>query len=321
MRKRFGNLDSVGAGKASKDQFDRWREDRLRKFNKEYGETVPNVTPDLPFLQNNRSEPSLTWIGHSTFLIQMGGLNIVTDPVWARRMAFRSRMAPPGIELSDMPPVDLVLISHSHYDHMHISSLRRLCGPKKMFVPAGLKQMLTRRGFQQIEEFHWWEDISVNGVKITFVPAQHWTRRHLWDMNSSHWGGWVLEADHGPSVYFAGDSGYFRGFKEIGRKFDIDVALLPIGAYDPEWFMASQHINPEEALKAYLDVGASTFVPMHYGAFKLSDDTPSEALERLEKERDRLGIPEEKIIRLQHGETMRFYCLTPELNEKDGSDS
>ena len=141
LRRRFGNLDSVGAGKASKDQFDRWREDRFRKLrNKGYGECVPSVAPDLRFLQHNRSEPSITWIGHSTFLIQMAGLNIVTDPVWARRMAFQKRLSPPGIELSDMPSVDVVLISHAHYDHLHVSSLRRLRGPKKMIVPVGSEE-------------------------------------------------------------------------------------------------------------------------------------------------------------------------------------
>ncbi|TFE29373.1 MBL fold metallo-hydrolase [Cohnella luojiensis] len=323
LRRRFGNLDSVGAGKASKDQFDRWREDRFRKLrNKGYGECVPSVAPDLRFLQHNRSEPSITWIGHSTFLIQMAGLNIVTDPVWARRMAFQKRLAPPGIELSDMPSVDVVLISHAHYDHLHVGSLRRLRGPKKMIVPAGLRKKLMVRGFLQSKELHWWEDISFHGVKFTFVPAQHWTRRNPWDMNTSHWGGWVLQIDHGPTIYFAGDSGYFRGFNEIGRKFDIDVALLPIGAYDPEWFMASQHVSPEEALQAFLDVRAKYFVPMHYGAFKLSDDTPAEALQRLETARVKLGIPQEKLLLLQHGETMRFEnSHTETLKAKDGLDS
>jgi L-ascorbate metabolism protein UlaG (beta-lactamase superfamily) len=310
LRRRFGNLDSVGAGKASMDQFDRWREDRFRKLRrKEYGECVPSVAPDLRFLQHNRSEPSITWIGHSTFLIQMAGLNIVTDPVWARRMAFQKRLVPPGIELSDMPSVDVVLISHAHYDHLHVASLRKLRGPKKMIVPAGLRKKLMLRGFLQSQELHWWEDTTFHSVKFSFVPAQHWTRRNPWDMNTSHWGGWVLQIDHGPTIYFAGDSGYFRGFSEIGRRFDIDVALLPIGAYDPEWFMASQHVSPEEALQAFLDVKAKYFVPMHYGAFKLSDDTPAEALQRLEAARARLGIPEEKLLLLQHGETMRFESI------------
>lgn len=322
LRRRFGNLDSVGAGKASLAQFDRWRENRIRKLRDKrgYENCVPGVQPDLRFLQHNRNEPSVTWIGHSTFLIQMAGLNIVTDPVWARRMAFQKRLAPPGVQLSDMPSVDVVLISHAHYDHLHVSSLRRLRGPKKMIVPAGLRRKLLLKGFLQAQELHWWEDTAFHGVKFTFVPAQHWTRRNPWDMNTSHWGGWVIEIDRGPTIYFAGDSGYFRGFSEIGRRFDIDVALLPIGAYDPEWFMSSQHVSPEEALQAFIDLKAKYFVPMHYGSFKLSDDTPEDALQRLETGRSELGIPKEKLLLLHHGETLRFTSVNSD-QVKDGSDS
>jgi L-ascorbate metabolism protein UlaG (beta-lactamase superfamily) len=283
---------------------------------------VPNTDPDLRFLHHNRSEPSITWIGHSTFFIQIGGLNIVTDPVWARRMALQKRLSPPGVELSDMPSVDIVLVSHSHYDHLHVPSLRRLRGPKRLLVPAGLRTKLLLKGFRNIEEFNWWDCRTNHGVKFTFVPAQHWTRRNPWDMNDSHWGGWVIEATNGPTIYFAGDSGYFRGFRDIGRKFDIDVAMMPIGAYDPEWFMSPQHVTPEEALQAFLDVRADYFVPMHYGAFKLADDTPKEALDRLESARSRLCIPDDKLYLLQHGETMRFRHHTTEIQEtKDGSDS
>jgi len=308
MRKhRYVNMDSASANSAVRRQLFRWGQDRLQHFLKrDYSECVPNVIPDLRFLHHNRSEPSITWIGHSTFLIQMCGLNIVTDPVWARRMALHKRLAPPGVELSDMPPVDVVLVSHSHYDHLHLASLRKLKGTKRLLVPAGLRSKMLVKGFRLVEELNWWEEATLHGVKFTFVPAQHWTRRTLWDTNHSHWGGWVLESDAGPTVYFAGDSGYFRGFAEIGRRFKIDVALMPIGAYEPEWFMAPQHVSPEESLKAYMDLAADYFVPMHYGSFKLADDTPKDALSRLEAERLRLKIPEEKIIMLQHGETIRF---------------
>ncbi|WEK54894.1 MAG: MBL fold metallo-hydrolase [Candidatus Cohnella colombiensis] len=322
MPRRFGNLDSALAGKPSKAQFDRWRQDRFRKLkNKGYSEGVPNVAPDLRFLQQNRKESSITWIGHSTFLIQMAGLNIVTDPVWARRMAFRKRLRPPGIELHDMPSTDVVLISHSHYDHLHVSSLRRLRGAKKLIVPSGLRKKLMTRGFLRVEELQWWEQTIYHGVKITFVPAQHWTRRNPWDMNTSHWGGWVLEYDQGPTIYFAGDSGYFKGFKDIGRRFKIDIALMPIGAYDPEWFMSSHHVSPEEAIQAFIDVGAKFFIPMHYGAFKLADDTPSDALQRLEQARIKLDIAPERLYLLKHGETMRFNYKGIQNDTKDGLDS
>lgn len=306
---RFGNMDAAPVNSAPFRQVGRWSQERLSRLiltDRDYSRTVPNVKPDLNFLQNNRSEPSITWIGHSTFLIQLCGLNIITDPVWAKRMAFHKRLAPPGIEISDMPPVDIVLISHSHYDHLHMSSLRRLTGSKKMLVPAGLRQKLALRGFRDTIELHWWEEETVRSVKFTFVPAQHWTRRNPWDKNLSHWGGWVMQPDSGPTIYFAGDSGYFRGFEEIGRRFDIDVALMPIGAYDPEWFMSAQHVSPDEALQAFLDLKAKYFVPMHYGTFKLADDTPQEALDRLEAARKRLMIPEKQLFLLCHGETMRF---------------
>jgi len=323
-------------------QFKRWRQERTRKMKlKDYSFTVPNTTPDLTYLDHNHKEPSITWIGHSTFLLQHSGLNIVTDPVWSGKMAMNKRMAPPGIPLIDMPEVDIVLISHSHYDHLNISSLRRLKGSKMVLVPSGLKSKLQLKGFLRVKEFHWWESITIKDVKFTFVPSQHSTRRTPWDMNRSHWGGWIIEpVDHEedesrsegqdgellaepsgepqldlnslpvcgecPTIYFAGDSGYFNGFKEIGRRFAIDVALMPIGAYEPEWFMSPQHVSPEQALQAFVDTGARWFVPMHYGCFKLADDTPREALDRLEKGRCSQNIESGRVVILSHGQTWRL---------------
>lgn len=336
MRKsRFSNLDFVYTEKTM-SHFKRWRQERLRKLReKDYSYLVPNVQPDLTYLHHNRTEPTMTWIGHSTFLLQHSGLNIVTDPVWAQQMGFQRRLTPPGIRIEDMPPIDVVLVSHSHYDHLSITSLRRLQGTKQLLVPAGLKSKLNLKGFMRVKELHWWESITVQGVRFTFVPSQHWARRTPWDMNRSHWGGWVIEpaetADSGaasplssleasdqpdytarpvvsaaPTVYFAGDSGYFRGFADIGKRFAIDVAMLPIGAYEPEWFMGPQHVSPEEALQAYLDTEAGWFVPMHYGAFKLADDTPKEALDRLESGREKLGIAPEKLVMLALGECWKL---------------
>lgn len=343
--RRFENQDQVEQHNSYK-QLKRWRKERIRKLKlKDYSYKVPNVEPDLPFLKHNREIPAITWIGHSTFFIQIGGLNVITDPVWAGQMAFQKRLAPPGIPIEEMPPIDIVLISHSHYDHLNIASLKRLKGEKLLLVPAGLSTKLRLKGFSQVKELNWWESVREKGVSFTFVPSQHWTRRNPWDTNSSHWGGWVIEqADKqaeaisvsrkeaaassdksgeyafdrvndasarplvsaSPTVYFAGDSGYFGGFKEIGSRFDIDVALMPIGAYEPEWFMGPQHVTPEEALQAFEDVGARWFVPMHYGAFKLADDTPLEALERLEAERVRRRLSGDRVIVLPHGETWRL---------------
>lgn len=327
--KRFVNLNPIEQHNSFK-QFKRWRQERIRRLKmKDYSFAVPNVEPDIAYLQNNRKRPSITWVGHSTFLIQLEGLNIITDPVWSGQMAFQKRLAPPGIPIDDVPPIDVVLISHSHYDHLNINSLRKLAGTKQLLVPAGLSTKLRMKGFTRIKELHWWESTYIQGVQFTFVPSQHWTRRNPWDMNSSHWGGWVIEPSASrsgrvedqpavepwaersivsaePTIYFAGDSGYFQGFKEIGRRFPIDVALMPIGAYEPEWFMGPSHMTPEQAIQAFEDTGAKWFVPMHYGAFKLADDTPREALDRLETERCNRCIEDERIIVLPHGETWRL---------------
>lgn len=304
---RYNNMDNVGTDKTLK-QFKQWREER-RKKRKDYSYIIPNSPPLLEYLLENRSETSTTWIGHSTFLIQYEGLNIVTDPVWASRMGFQRRLGSPGIPIEKVPRIDIILISHSHYDHMHISSIRRLYGTDTtLIVPMGLRRKLERKGFRRIHELSWWEHLSIGNVKISFVPTQHWTRRTLFDTNTSHWGGYVLESVEGEEqvIYFAGDSGYFKGFTDIGERYDIDIALLPIGAYEPEWFMTSQHTTPEEALQAFIDVKAKLMIPMHYGTFRLADDTAREALDRLEEERKRLGIPEEAISILLHGETLRF---------------
>ncbi|WP_019637583.1 MBL fold metallo-hydrolase [Paenibacillus fonticola] len=310
-RTRYTNIDNVNTDRTLK-QFRQWREERRRK-KKDYSYIIPNSPPQLDYLQENRTETSVTWIGHATFLIQYGGLNFVTDPVWASRMGFQRRIGTPGIPIGDIPEVDVILLSHSHYDHMHISSIRKLYGANTtIIVPVGLARKLRRKGFKRVMELSWWEHLEMGRVKISFVPTQHWTRRTLFDMNTSHWGGYVLELAHTNEgeqehvVYFAGDSGYFRGFEEIGKRYKIDIALMPIGAYEPEWFMTSQHTTPEEALQAFLDVKAKLMIPMHYGTFRLADDTAREALDRLEEDRKRRGIAESAIKILLHGETLRY---------------
>lgn len=370
-------------------QLRKWQKERRAK-RKDLSYQIPQASHDLDYLHRNRKEMSITWIGHATFLIQMGGLNIITDPVWANRMGFAKRLAPPGLDISQLPDIDVVLISHGHYDHLDFPSLRRLPGAPAIYVPAGLRNKLRRKGYREVEELSWWQDISRDGVTFTFVPAQHWTRRTLMDTNTSHWGGWVISAwgtdragekttsvgrEASPAVgdacaqgqeasrevgeacaqdresslgveeacvqgresslgveeacaksreespvagkaatlgrtspqvvYFAGDSGYFRGFREIGRRFNIDYALLPIGAYEPEWFMSTQHVTPEEAVQALEDCGGQVMVPMHYGAFRLADDTPKEALDRLHAEWQRRALPPERLRCLRHGETLR----------------
>ncbi|WP_018132325.1 MBL fold metallo-hydrolase [Effusibacillus pohliae] len=303
-KRRYENLDQAKTT-GSFREFVKWQQERRRKV-KDLSYVVPQADRvDIEFLRANRTETTITWIGHATFLIQLSGLNILTDPVWANRMGFEKRLAPPGLALTELPAIDAVLISHSHYDHLHFRSLRRLKGSPLHMVPAGLRSLFRKKRLPRTEEFGWWESRKIGRVEFHFVPAQHWSKRTLWDTNRSHWGGWVVTNGR-ETVYFAGDSGYFRGFHEIGRRFAVDAALLPIGAYEPEWFMSPQHVTPEEAVQAYLDVGADTFVPMHYGAFRLADDTPREALDRLQAEWARRGLPSSRLRILKHGETIRL---------------
>ncbi|OKP67917.1 MBL fold metallo-hydrolase [Paenibacillus sp. P3E] len=316
-RLRYNNIDNVSTDKTLK-QLRQWREERRMK-KKDYSYKVPNHPPKLDYLIKNRLDTTITWIGHSTFLLQYEGMNIITDPVWAQRLGFEKRICQPGIPLSGIPPVDLILISHSHYDHLHLASIRKLYrAGTTLVVPVGLKRKMVRKGFANCLEMQWWEELTLGAVKLTFVPTQHWTRRTPFDTNTSHWGGFVLQpAEPGkhprgdgaahelpPNLYFAGDSGFFPGFKEIGSRFKLHVALMPIGAYEPEWFMSSQHVTPEEAIQAFMDVGAELMVPMHFGTFRLADDTAREALDRMEQARLAHGIDGKRIRTLAYGETL-----------------
>lgn len=301
MAKIYTNADG-SANLKSFAELRRWQKERRTK-KKDLSFRLPRVRPDAAFLAANRTEATVTFVGHATFLIQLGGLNIVTDPVWASRMGFAPRLSPPGIAMDELPPIDVVLLSHAHYDHLHLGSLRRLPGEFLCLVPEGLARWFRRRGFTRVRELSWWSETEVAGVTFAFVPARHWTRRTPWDTNTSHWGGWVMRHG-GDTLYFAGDSGYDTVFRDIGERYgDIRAALLPIGAYEPEWFMGGSHMTPEEAVQTFEDVGGDIFIPMHYDTFRLADDTPKEALDRLEAEWTRRGLPREKLWTLAHGET------------------
>ena len=299
--KRFVNADG-SANTKTFAELRQWQRERRSK-KKDLSYRLPRVEPELDWLRANRTEPSVTFIGHSTFLVQLGGLNIVTDPVWANVMGLQRRLSPPGIAIGDLPPIDVVLLSHAHYDHLDLGSLRRLPGEFIALVPEGLDGWFRRKGFPRVRALSWWEETTVGGVEFAFVPAKHWTRRTPWDTNTSHWGGWVVRQG-GDTLYFAGDSGYDAGLRAVGERYgNIRVALLPIGAYEPEWFMRDSHMSPEEAVQTFLDVGAAFFVPMHYGAFRLADDTPNEALERLNAEWDRRGLPVTQLWVMPLGKT------------------
>lgn len=302
MKKRYENLDNVAVTSSFKDLW-KWQKER-RKNQKDLTKQIAiSENKQIVELNQNRSRISITWIGHSTFLIQLNGVNILTDPVWAKWQGVQKRLTKPGLEINELPEIDVVVISHGHYDHLDFASIRRLKGKPTYYVPHGLKKAFEKRGYHDTYEANWWEEFNQAEVKITFVPAQHWTRRTLFDTNTSHWGGWIFEFED-TSVYFVGDTGYFSGFKEIGKRFSLQYVLMPIGAYEPEWFMSPSHINPEDAIKAFQELSGQYFIPMHYGAYRLADDTGPEALERLYQEWERLNIPGEQLKVLKIGETL-----------------
>ncbi len=265
---------------------------------------VPVATPDVARLARPpaEGEPArLTWLGHASFLVQLDGVSLLVDPVLGPRLfGGIPRNTPPGVPLGALPPVDRVLVSHSHYDHLDLPTIRAVGAP--VVAGLGLASWFARRGVAA-SELGWWRTTRIGPVTVTFVPAQHWSRRTLRDTNETLWGGFVIEGS-AATLYHAGDSAYFGGFREIGRRFELDAALLPIGAYDPGWFMLRQHMDPEQALQAFEDLGARTFVAMHWGTFKLADEPLDEPPVRVERERVRRGLPGDRVRVLAVGETL-----------------
>ncbi|HEU0089296.1 MAG TPA: MBL fold metallo-hydrolase [Pseudonocardiaceae bacterium] len=223
----------------------------------------------------------LAWLGHASFLIRLGGCTVAVDPVLSERiLGAGQRLTPPGLDR--LPPLDLLLISHNHYDHLDAPTLRGLPRATRVIAPGGLGRWFRRRGFTDVTELDWWEAVDLDGaLQVTFVPAHHWSRRGLLDRCASLWGGWILTAAGGLRLYHAGDSGYGPRFAEIGSRYPgIDVAMLPVGAYAPRWFMHPVHTDPAEAVQAAQDVGARVMVPMHWGTFQLSREPVLEPIER-----------------------------------------
>lgn len=215
---------------------------------------------------------SATWIGHATFLLRVGGLTVLTDPVFSDSLpGVGRRLTPPGLSWAQLPRLDAVLLSHDHYDHLDAPTIRRLPRDIPVLVPAATARWFARLGFSAITELDWWESAELGGVRFDFVPAHHWSRRGPFDSCRRLWGGWVLTAPDGTRLYHAGDSGYGRFFAEIGQRYPgIDLAMLPVGAYEPRWFMRKVHTDPDEAVRAAGDLGAARMALMHWGTFVLS---------------------------------------------------
>ena len=232
------------------------------------GESRRPVFPKL-----RHGQVAITWIGHASFLIQFTDLNVLVDPNFANWLFLMKRLKRAGLKLRDLPPIDVVLLTHAHFDHFHKPTLRKLPATKIGVMPWGVGDLALNLGFARIVELDWWESFSQGDWKVTFTPSKHWGARTLHDHHRGY-GGFVLE-HQGRRIYHCGDSAYFEGFSEIGRKLHPEIALLPIGAYHPETFR-QVHMGPDEAVKAFKDLKAKILVPMHYGTFKLSFESLDE---------------------------------------------
>ncbi len=235
----------------------------------------------------------ITWIGHASFFLQFAGHSVIVDPNWAKWHGPVRRQRQPGLSLRAVPEVDLVLVTHAHFDHLHKPSLRILKAREGIVVPRGSGSLVRRLGFHTTHEMKIWDRLDFGELEIIHTPCHHWGARFIHDTHRDY-GGYIVRAG-GKSVFHCGDSAYFDGFTDIGKRFEIDIALMPIGAYESP-SGRDVHMNPEEAMRAFADLGAKVIIPMHYGTFPLGNEPHHEPVERLLMEADRLGISDRVLI-------------------------
>jgi L-ascorbate metabolism protein UlaG (beta-lactamase superfamily) len=237
---------------------------------------------DVEAVHSVDSTPRLTWIGHASFLGAIGGRHFLIDPVFSSHAGvWYQRFDKPGLSQADLPPLAAVMVTHNHYDHLDSAAIRRLPEDVAVIVPAGMGRWCRRRNCRRVIELGWWESVDVDGLGITLVPSCHWSRRGIFDTNRALWGGFVV-GDGSTRVYHPGDTAWFDGFREIGQRFPgLSAAMLPIGGYDPAWFMEHYHLSPEQAGRAFLELKARCFVPMHWGSFRLTDEPLCEPADRI----------------------------------------
>ena len=272
--------------------------------------TFPVVPNDGAALRANTGTPAVTWVGHATLLVQIDGVNVLTDPQWSLRaspfsFAGPKRVTPPALAFEHLPPVHVVVISHDHYDHLDVDTVKRLAATHRphFLVPLGMKAWFTDLGITDVEELDWWDARTVRGLTFTCVPAQHFAQRSLWDMNRRLWSGWTI-AGRQRRLFFAGDTGYFDGFKEIGARLGpFDLAAIPIGAYLPPVIMKAVHTDPRQALDAFADVKARAMLPIHWGTFDLAEEPLAEPPQLLESHARARGLGPDRVWILKHGET------------------
>ena len=255
----------------------------------------------VAFPKLKEGQVALTWIGHASFLVQFTDLNVLIDPNFANWLFLLKRIKRSGLRIEDLPPIDLVLLTHAHFDHFHKPTLRRLPHPKIGIMPWGVSDLAKHLGFGRVVELEWWESFSHRDWKVTLTPSKHWGARVLRDHHRGY-GGFVLE-HQGRRIYHAGDSAYFEGFKEIGKVCRPQIALLPIGAYHPATFRHG-HMGPDDAIKVFRDLRAKWLVPMHFGSFRLAfeemDEPPRWLLELAQEQglTNRIKFLEEGVPRV-----------------------
>jgi L-ascorbate metabolism protein UlaG (beta-lactamase superfamily) len=298
---RYTNLDGSTPDKGLGDLL-KWR----------FGSRPPRVPCATPRRDNDGTglasrDPHLTWIGHATFVMRLGGKLVATDPVWSTRVGPVRRNVAPGVALDDVPPLDVVTVSHSHYDHMDVATLQRIAArsPQAVFVvPKDNAEVLAKGGIGNVVELGWWESHRVGDLVVTLVPAQHWSMRWPWDRNMRLWGGFVYSSPEG-AAYHAGDTAFNESvFRAIAERVPrIDWAMIPVGAYEPTWFMSAQHIGPEDAGRAWEILGARTLVAMHWGTFRLTDEPLDEPPTRMKAWFETPGRDPSRLWVMDVGET------------------
>ena len=309
-----------------------WQFDSFRNgLPKPAATPTPRVAADLVLVHANASAgaamtPALTWVGHATMLAQLGGLNVITDPVFSERVSPLSfigpkRHVPPGLTLAQLPHIDVVLISHNHYDHLDDASVRALAtqagGSPLFVVPLGLKVWMAERGIGRVVELDWWQSYPVASkmgtVDVVLTPVQHWSGRGLNDRLATLWGGYAVFAPD-QHLFFSGDTGYSKDFSDIREHFaprqraggGFDIALIAVGAYEPRWFMSSQHVNPAEAVQIHVDLGAKRSVGVHWGTFELTDESLDAPPLALAEARAAKGLADDQFFLMAVGETRKL---------------